>query len=83
MLKLEPFLGPLLQKEKDDEELQRQAEKTEPGQVIGRGATARQSLEAGFAVARCGVRQQEETSADHRRAAAGIHEEPGLSKLYL
>jgi len=71
----------LLQKVKDDTDLQRLAKKTEPGHVTGRGSTTSQSIQAGFAVARCGVSQQNETSADHGRAAAGICETTGLSKL--
>lgn len=57
--------------------------KLSPSRLLGEGPLQVRALEAGFAVARCGVRQQNETSPDHGRAAARIHERTGLSKLYL
>lgn len=55
------------------------AEKGVPEHVPKRGAAASQSFRAGLAAAHCSVRQQNETSAEHGRADAGIHEKSYLS----
>lgn len=55
------------------------AEKGVPEHIPERRAAASQSLRAGLAAAHCSVRQQNETSAEHGRADAGIHEKPYLS----
>lgn len=58
------------------------AEKSVPEHVPERGAAASQSLRAGLAavpLSHWGVRQQNKTLAEHRRADAGIHEKSDLS----